>query len=603
MTNAINPRPTEITVGGRTFKIENIKCSKKVSEEKIKEHITKLLESNLISISDDKSIIKFKKNNKDISCTVNNQDILTPEQKKQIKTITRQFVRSLKNDELSSFSLPDIKPNDKTKPIAALLWMLWDNVDLLEKAKKTLEFKNFKDEQGCLDLYIKPYLETIIKFIEENKDKEEIASLDTLLEKLEKPSSKLYPNNLVELIEIVFKLAINDTEVVNLKDNQDLTQITKTIKDIETNPPKWILFKNVTQKDRPQNVDVSNLRYRLVKELINVEQTIPNWHIHDAKTHQFYGNSQGKQTYINRDNHRVNLAVYELQSDPLISSSNEEKIKNSTDLSIQKIAKRSIYKDILVGVYNSKIFRAIALTSIGLLYAFLCTNPVGWTVAALHVSIIAAKVLIAASSLLAFLLFIAIQSGHEKSLLSELSAIGRLFKTNNHNLIQIDGWKNRPASKLYLGALPNRLFGKFEESEKKLENGALLSINEDWELQPHGLSIPYTKEDWKRLNIQNHVIDAIDHELLPISDMEKAADIINETLSKNQNVYVHCRAGKGRSAMAIAAYLIKYAKDQNDAPLSLEMIIDGIQNSRKGSTIAKKRIRLEEFKNYIEQKS
>lgn len=46
----------------------------------------------------------------------------------------------------------------------------------------------------------------------------------------------------------------------------------------------------------------------------------------------------------------------------------------------------------------------------------------------------------------------------------------------------------------------------------------------------------------------------------PIKDVEKGVEFIQWNLRNGRSVYVHCKAGRGRSALVVAAYLVKYYK-------------------------------------------
>lgn len=60
-------------------------------------------------------------------------------------------------------------------------------------------------------------------------------------------------------------------------------------------------------------------------------------------------------------------------------------------------------------------------------------------------------------------------------------------------------------------------------------------------------------------NITQHLIQTPDHQGIDIKNLRLLADEINNGLN-NGHVYVHCKSGKGRSAQAIVAYLIKHKK-------------------------------------------
>jgi hypothetical protein len=152
-------------------------------------------------------------------------------------------------------------------------------------------------------------------------------------------------------------------------------------------------------------------------------------------------------------------------------------------------------------------------------------------------------------------------------------------------------------TKILLGSFPT------ENSVSELINqnnvAAFLSLNSEWECKPRGFFQPsnyaltQTKQTFtngeKTATYQR--IDAEDHKLMTIEQINNAADAIKEALTSNPDgkVYVHCRGGVGRSAQAVAGYLIKYKKmTANEAANQIKMF-------RKQSTIYKKMGALAQF--------
>lgn len=53
-------------------------------------------------------------------------------------------------------------------------------------------------------------------------------------------------------------------------------------------------------------------------------------------------------------------------------------------------------------------------------------------------------------------------------------------------------------------------------------------------------------------------IPTLDFDAAPsVEDLEKGIAFINAFKEKNESVYVHCKAGRGRSALLVACYLVK----------------------------------------------
>ena len=115
---------------------------------------------------------------------------------------------------------------------------------------------------------------------------------------------------------------------------------------------------------------------------------------------------------------------------------------------------------------------------------------------------------------------------------------------------------NQIVPNLYLGMIP-------VTGDEKLFLGGLdihfvLSMNEEFEVHSTGcLSSLITPERWGELGVGHKLIESADFVAVTIDNLECAADTIAKQLEEG-SVYVHCKAGRGRSAMAVVAYLVKH---------------------------------------------
>lgn len=251
----------------------------------------------------------------------------------------------------------------------------------------------------------------------------------------------------------------------------------------------------------------------------------------------------------------------------------------------------SKFYDFCCGMAKSRIFRAI-------LFAAAVVTAVALTAAALAVVAAAlAKpatwVVLLAVAVTAFAIGIILQlpfQGKQK-ISFECTAFIRLFK---RNFDEIRFYKSKGEGKIFLGAIPNRLINDGKKLQKEAIT-AVLSLNEPWERNPVGLSLPYNAESWKEFGVNSYKrIDAKDHKMVDKNDLHRSAKFIHDQVANGQNVYVHCRAGVGRSAMAVAAYLIKHQG------LSVQEACAVIKASRHKSTIHKKTKALDGFKECLE---
>ncbi|XP_002160979.1 phosphatidylglycerophosphatase and protein-tyrosine phosphatase 1 [Hydra vulgaris] len=117
-------------------------------------------------------------------------------------------------------------------------------------------------------------------------------------------------------------------------------------------------------------------------------------------------------------------------------------------------------------------------------------------------------------------------------------------------------WYDRIDNKVILGALP---FYKTAKALVSIENiSAVITLNEPYELR---YFCP-KKTEWNLLGVQQLHIPTVEYSDAPsISKIESALDFINKSSS---SVYVHCKAGRSRSATVVVCYLIKQYKMSSD---------------------------------------
>lgn len=116
-------------------------------------------------------------------------------------------------------------------------------------------------------------------------------------------------------------------------------------------------------------------------------------------------------------------------------------------------------------------------------------------------------------------------------------------------------WYDRIDETVLLGALPFR--GIAKELVTKENVRAVLSAN-----QPHELSyFTPTDEEWKSLGVDCLRLKILDFLGTPSpTQLDEALSFIENHRKQGHNVYVHCKAGRTRSATLVACYLIKTYK-------------------------------------------
>jgi protein-tyrosine phosphatase len=280
---------------------------------------------------------------------------------------------------------------------------------------------------------------------------------------------------------------------------------------------------------------------------------------------------------------------------PLISPTRTTSLKSDSTLTIcAKV------------ICNSRIIKHVAFaTGVALAVSLLVTPP-GWFVGGIGA--------LAAVSFLFSLLTTAclekIFAGKSNQVLSfEFAAMIREWKKfrgiRQYDEIPLSG---KPGSqskgKLFLGAIPTK-----DDAEKLTKDGALgsdgitktkidvfISINRPWETETRGFyvapkgtelvgkeSVPTKRiEAVKDGGVTFERVDVPDHTILDPRQLATAADMIQKHINAGKNVYIHCRAGVGRSAQAVRAYLVLHEE------IAVEDAGKKIKDYRINSTIMKK---------------
>ncbi|ELT92720.1 hypothetical protein CAPTEDRAFT_171084 [Capitella teleta] len=113
-------------------------------------------------------------------------------------------------------------------------------------------------------------------------------------------------------------------------------------------------------------------------------------------------------------------------------------------------------------------------------------------------------------------------------------------------------WYNRVDDTAILGALPFRSMTKKLIDEEDVRG--VITMNEDYETK----YFVNNSEEWKAAGVAQLCLETPDFTGAPtLEQLEKGVDFLEIHRVIGNSVYVHCKAGRTRSATVVAAYLMR----------------------------------------------
>ncbi|XP_071480187.1 phosphatidylglycerophosphatase and protein-tyrosine phosphatase 1-like [Diadema antillarum] len=113
-------------------------------------------------------------------------------------------------------------------------------------------------------------------------------------------------------------------------------------------------------------------------------------------------------------------------------------------------------------------------------------------------------------------------------------------------------WYDRIDTTVILGALPFRSY--ISQLKEKENVRGVISLNEDFELQGRTPN----KEEWASHGIEQLHLPTVDFSGVPNQDfLEQGVRFIQKHAEEGNSVYVHCKAGRTRSATLVGCYLME----------------------------------------------
>jgi len=86
---------------------------------------------------------------------------------------------------------------------------------------------------------------------------------------------------------------------------------------------------------------------------------------------------------------------------------------------------------------------------------------------------------------------------------------------------------------------------------------AVLTMNEEFELEPGLMATPVSRAQWADAGVAQMLQRAQDFQPPSVAQLNECCGFIEEHAKGGGTVYVHCKAGRGRSTVAVLAFLMK----------------------------------------------
>ncbi|NXM72889.1 PTPM1 phosphatase, partial [Serilophus lunatus] len=113
-------------------------------------------------------------------------------------------------------------------------------------------------------------------------------------------------------------------------------------------------------------------------------------------------------------------------------------------------------------------------------------------------------------------------------------------------------WFHRIDEAVLLGALPLRHTGRRVVAEENVRG--VVTLTEDYETRFFCCS----PQEWEAMGVEQLRLSTVDLTGVPtLENLHKGVDFILKHRACGNTVYVHCKAGRSRSATMVAAYLIQ----------------------------------------------
>uniref|UniRef100_U3JV79 Phosphatidylglycerophosphatase and protein-tyrosine phosphatase 1 n=1 Tax=Ficedula albicollis TaxID=59894 RepID=U3JV79_FICAL len=113
-------------------------------------------------------------------------------------------------------------------------------------------------------------------------------------------------------------------------------------------------------------------------------------------------------------------------------------------------------------------------------------------------------------------------------------------------------WFHRIDEAVLLGALPLR--GRIRRLVAEENVRGVVTLTEDYETR----FLCFSPQEWEAMGVEQLRLSTVDLTGVPtLENLQKGVEFILRHRARGNSVYVHCKAGRSRSATMVAAYLIQ----------------------------------------------
>jgi protein-tyrosine phosphatase len=147
---------------------------------------------------------------------------------------------------------------------------------------------------------------------------------------------------------------------------------------------------------------------------------------------------------------------------------------------------------------------------------------------------------------------------YTKNLKYRVSLFAKLIQ-HNINPEQTPWW-TEVIDNVIVGAIPLKNYDHINLLVNGQNVRHVLTLLDEFEINTETyLTVPVKEEDWKENNVNQKIIHAADFNPLTMEQIHEGVSFIEKIREENKTdkIYVHCKAGHGRSVIIVICYLIK----------------------------------------------